>query len=202
MNHLIPIYREESKQYFVDSLLVTPEKVSFSKDVKVLTSFLKVNQSVSLLGISQNNELLEAGFADPTDHIVPTIYLRKLCVALTNKISGEVKTIILNVSGISGIYFLPGVGSDRYKLKLNFTTPVINYPYEFYCYHAARDANEMTHVANDKFPYISFNLTLVGKVNLETCDISVCSEEKEINDTFKAAIIGYQVVTHKTNNRT
>jgi hypothetical protein len=98
---LVPIYDDVRKDYFVSANFIKPFNVyvdsRFDKDNpkifrQVDTSYLKFGKSVSLLGISQNDILLESGIIDYTDRLDTLIALDKVVFSL----DGEVITYDAN----------------------------------------------------------------------------------------------------------
>jgi len=146
MSKLVPVYRKESKHLFVDSDLIKPKVVELN-GIFVLTAPLKVNQSFSLLGISQNEELLEAGEVDMTDSIGPVVLLDRIYLLIT---VGEEKEV-LSVSTLDSetSKFISNDRVNKYKLNLDYFGDDINYP-----------------IKNSE-KYFKFRLTLSGMINLE-----------------------------------
>ena len=130
---IIPVYREESKHHFVDPSIFEPVEVTVDGDV-FKTSFLKVNNSVSLLGISQTEKDLEAGKFNPTDGVDALVIVKELllsdgqvvdvrnnpCSPFVFKAAGNYREMHLNMQGR-----LPG--SDTYHVTgtLNVETGVL-----------------------------------------------------------------------------
>lgn len=80
-NKLVPVYREnDNKDKFVDS----EQHLDKSTGKDIVTAPLKFGIAVSLLGISQTDELLAKGTMDNTDALDRTINLEKVYYSLTN----------------------------------------------------------------------------------------------------------------------
>lgn len=79
---IIPVYREESKRYFIASDLVPVSEVQLSDDVTVQTAPLVIGARVDLLGISQSDELIATGMLDSTDSIDASLGLKCLYLHL------------------------------------------------------------------------------------------------------------------------
>jgi hypothetical protein len=78
-NQIVPIARPEANEYFVPDHIVPNRKVMVG-DIEVETRPLAFGKKFSLLGISQSAELLNCGYADIEDRVVPR--LRLSCVWL------------------------------------------------------------------------------------------------------------------------
>lgn len=76
---VIPIYREESKQFFVDADRVPPWHVTLD-GYPLLTGAMKIGALYDLFGISQSENLLETGVFDVTDALSPNIALESLYI--------------------------------------------------------------------------------------------------------------------------
>lgn len=67
-NALIPILTEQSKDCFVDESIKEPDDIIFQGH-NFKSGFLKFNKAMSLLDLSQNSDLLNAGVVDTTDSV-------------------------------------------------------------------------------------------------------------------------------------
>ena len=65
---LIPILSEQSKGYFVDEKIKASDDVIFG-GTGLKSGFLKFGKTLSLLGLSQTDELLSSGVIDTTDSL-------------------------------------------------------------------------------------------------------------------------------------
>lgn len=93
--NLVPIYDEDRKDYFVSSAFIKPTNAyvdGYDNGSKIFrqvdTTYLKFGKAFSLLGISQNEILLESGLVDPTDSLDTIIALDKVVFL----VDGEVIT--------------------------------------------------------------------------------------------------------------
>jgi hypothetical protein len=76
---IVPVYREETKDYFVDLSKIAPWLVEVD-GVEVQTAALKIGTLFDLLGISQTQSLLDTGVLDMTDSLDPNIALESIFV--------------------------------------------------------------------------------------------------------------------------
>jgi hypothetical protein len=76
---LVPVYRDETKDYFVDAEKVQPWAVELEGQ-HLLTGALKIGTLFDLIGISQTEDLLQTGVQDLTDALDPNIALESIFV--------------------------------------------------------------------------------------------------------------------------
>lgn len=80
---IVPVYRTESAQYFVQNSQVEPYSVVLTDNQSVPTAPLAIGQKFSLLGVSQTEALLETGILDITDAIDSNVTLDAVYVQFT-----------------------------------------------------------------------------------------------------------------------
>jgi len=80
-NRLVPVYRTQSADKFVDALRTV---VNYNGE-SVTTAPLKVGQEVNLLGISQTDSMLARGTMDETDALDANVKITALYSSLTGK---------------------------------------------------------------------------------------------------------------------
>lgn len=112
---LVPVYRDESKEFFVDTTKV-PVKTVPVEGFDVDTAPLKFGVQIDLLGISQNDQLLKAGVVDNTDAI--DAYARIDNVYLT--IGGKVVSFNVRRSPRAGA--VKSVEGDSREMNFQFAT--------------------------------------------------------------------------------
>lgn len=112
---LVPVYRDESKDAFVDVTKV-PVKTVPVEGFDVETAPLKFGVQIDLLGISQNDQLLKAGVVDNTDAI--DAYARIDNVYLT--IGGKVVSFNVRRSPRAGA--VKSVEGDSREMNFQFAT--------------------------------------------------------------------------------
>jgi len=78
---VVPVYRDESKQFFVDPTLVAPVAVEHEGE-SVTTAPLAMGKQFSLIAIGQTDALLETGILDSTDALDSYMQLQSLYVKL------------------------------------------------------------------------------------------------------------------------
>lgn len=81
---IIPVYRAESAEYFVEPALLTPWFVEVEGQQPFLTSAYKIDAHFSLLGISQTDDMIATGLLDVTDHIDPNISVKAIYIKAPN----------------------------------------------------------------------------------------------------------------------
>lgn len=94
---IIPVFKTESAQYFVDAALVTPRYIEFGSGETAMTAPYAIGAEFSLLGISQTIRSIEQGLHDMTDVIDPAMVLKRIYLHL--EASGqEAEVIAVDVS--------------------------------------------------------------------------------------------------------
>lgn len=111
---VIPVYRAESADKFVDTNDVAPTTVSIN-GVNFETAPLKMGVDVDLLGISQNAALLKAGTLDQTDALDPCIRIKNLYL----KADGNVIKLD-NITYLTTANFVPAPQGDAKEMILAF----------------------------------------------------------------------------------
>lgn len=84
---LIPVYRDESVDKFVDAALITPVQKQVG-DEFVTSSALKMNKKLGLIDISQTAALLAAGIVDQSDAVDTAVKLSALYLKLSGQVNG------------------------------------------------------------------------------------------------------------------
>lgn len=118
---IVPIFRNESKKYFVDEALLAPRDVLVGKE-SVSTSALKMGATFSLLGISQTEALLETGLLDSTDSIDTAISLTKLFVKLPGATADKDELFEFSTDRLPLATFTYAVQGNYRMMNLAFST--------------------------------------------------------------------------------
>ena len=121
---IVPVYRDESKDYFVDAEKIHPWEVEVDGQ-RVLTAALKIGETFDLLGISQSQALLETGIHDTTDAISPNMALESIWIQRTHPDgSRAIDRHILAVADARSPYATFAARNTR-QLELNYTTSTL-----------------------------------------------------------------------------
>ena len=97
LTRIYPVYTSASSPMFVSSNQVAPYNVEV-ENVSITTAPLAVGQKFSLLGISQTEQLLQAGMMDVTDSIEPAINLDRIYVQFQSTVNGTTYTDVIAFS--------------------------------------------------------------------------------------------------------
>jgi len=119
MTRLIPVYRPESADKFVDSALIPSYNLNLEGEV-IPTAPLAVGKSLSLLGISQTDTLLASGLMDITDSIDPAIRLAAVYVGVES--GGNTDILKFNTLELPLATFAYAQQNNYRVMYLNFST--------------------------------------------------------------------------------
>ncbi len=97
LTRIYPVYTSASSPMFISANQVAPYNVEV-ENVSITTAPLAVGQKLSLLGISQTEQLLQAGMMDVTDSIEPALNLENIYVQFQTTVSGTTYTDIVKFS--------------------------------------------------------------------------------------------------------
>jgi len=89
LTKIVPVYRVESQQHFVNPALMAPKDVILEGET-ITTSAFAIGKKFSLLGISQTAALLETGLQDSSDSIDTAISLAAIYMRVTDGTAEEV----------------------------------------------------------------------------------------------------------------
>lgn len=116
--NLIPVYREDSKAFFIDIAKLPTNDVVMSDGTTITTSALATTKLVDLLAISQTDALISAGLANLTDSIDPGVQLDTIYVQIGAGSSAEI--IKFPVKGLPYATFNAAVQGNYRDLTLSF----------------------------------------------------------------------------------
>jgi hypothetical protein len=97
LTRIYPVYTSASSGLFVDSQTIAPTTVNV-ENVSIQTAPLAVGKKLSLLGISQTEQLLQAGMMDVTDSIEPAMDLENVYIQFTSTVNGTTYTDVIKFS--------------------------------------------------------------------------------------------------------
>lgn len=148
---LVPIYTDANKPWLIPEAQLPPREESIEDEV-VHTTGLRFDRSVSLLGISQSNELLERGMVDSTDSIYPSIQLARvyLQAPMLNRV------VAVELGSRADTIAVPASGYAEHRLNLLGQVVVT------FWQPGDREENILTRLS----PVI--DLAVSGLINLET----------------------------------
>ena len=210
---LIPVYRTEAADKFVDPALVAARDLILEGET-IKTAPLAVGKKLSLLGISQTDALLRNGIMTETDAIDPAIDLAVVYI----KVGDDVLKV--NVQNLPYSNFVAAPQAHTRLQQLNFETDSVLLNKS----STRADGSALTTlkaiVDNDYIVRVSLNVT--GSVNVELGDTQVFGNRvaaftvqnsageqvslasgsaKAVADILDAAeIIGYELKAYRTNS--
>ncbi len=123
LTRIYPVYTSASSGLFVDSQTIAPSTVEV-ENVSIQTAPMAVGKKYSLLGISQTEQLLQAGMMDVTDSIEPAMDLENIYVTFSSVVSGVTYTDTLKFSTKELPYsnFIYNPQQNYRIMQLNFRT--------------------------------------------------------------------------------
>jgi len=110
---IVPVYRKESADFFVNINTLTPNVVELAGQ-EILTSALQFGKKLDLLGISFVDALINTGIQDCTDCIDPAVSLANIYA----NVNGAVVKVSLLDQALN--VFTPSVASNYRDQVLNF----------------------------------------------------------------------------------
>lgn len=176
---IVPVYRDESKQYFVDPNLVAPYEVLLDGE-SVTTAPLAMGKKFSLLGISQTEHLLETGILDSTDDIDQAITLQAAYLRLKGAAAdgSEDEVVQFNVGrlpysnftySVQGNYRLANLAFSTESLKIDKNTKLADSSASTLL--AAIASGELT---------VRLGTNISGTVNLQTAAADIFSSDVHV----------------------
>lgn len=177
---IVPIYREESKQFFVDAERVQPWHVS-NGGQRVLTGAMKIGALYDLLGISQSESLLQTGALDCTDTIDPTMALEAIYVEERHP-DGVTKIQRYDLQDVHGnpLPTATGTAGPNYRqVEINFATTSL--------------------VAGNGD--VRLDLHVAGTINLELghCEIVASGVHATPDQGVEYEVLGYTLAAFRKN---
>jgi len=118
---LVPVYRDESKDKFVDATLVAPEEVDLCGEA-VMTAPLAFNKKLELVALSQTDSLLQTGLMDTSDAIDSAVRLEKVYLKLVDA-TGANPEVVSFLTGRLQTATANAAPQGNYRaLQINFRT--------------------------------------------------------------------------------
>jgi hypothetical protein len=206
---LVPVYRDESKEFFVDTTKVQVRTVPVD-GVDVDTAPLQFGKTIDLLGISQNDQLLKAGIVDNTDAVDAYARLDNLFVQVGDQI------VSFNVRRSPRAGAVKSVEGDSREMNFQFQT------YDLLLDADTKDVDgkEVTALSTLNGMKLRFAIRVSGELNVEYGNINLVAtglavsavfdaqnEAVSLNDAAAKAIIdalkleafGYELLARRNN---
>lgn len=121
--NVVPVYRDESKEYFVPATVLVPYDTLVGTEV-VTTSALAMGKKLSLSGISQTETLLETGILDASDSLDQAIKLSTVVMQVPGAAAdgSDDEVFKFNVGRLPYANFMPAQQGHYRGANLNFNT--------------------------------------------------------------------------------
>lgn len=118
-NRVVPVYREsDNKELFLDEQKYTDTNTGSA----IITAPLKFGKKLSLLGISQTDDMLAKGMMDNTDSLDRTIRLDHLYFSMSKKDDSVTEVFKVNAQLYPFFAFVANPQDHHKSMILNFTT--------------------------------------------------------------------------------
>lgn len=206
---LVPVYRDESKEFFVDTAKVKVRTVPVD-GVDVDTAPLQFGKTIDLLGISQNDQLLKAGIVDNTDAVDAYARLDNLFIQVGDQI------VSFNVRRSPRAGAVKSVEGDSREMNFQFQT------YDLLLDADTKDVDgkEVTALSTLNGMKLRLAIRVSGELNVEYGNINLVAtglgvsavfdaqnEAVSLNDAAAKAIIdalkldafGYELLARRNN---
>lgn len=176
---LVPVYRDESKQYFVDHTLVAPYDVLLDGEA-ITTAPLAMGKKFSLLGISQTEHLLETGILETSDSIDQAITLQAIYLKLKGAAAdgSEDEVVSFNVSRLPYSNFTYSVQNNYRLANLAFTTDALKVDKSTVLVDKST-SKLLKDIVNGEFT-IRLGVSVSGSVNLQLADTNIFASDLSV----------------------
>ena len=172
---IVPVYRDESKDKFVDPALIAPYDVMLEGQT-ITTSALAVGKKFSLLGISQTDAMLETGLQDTTDSIDPAAALAALYMKFT--VGGDTDVVKFSTARLPTATMNYAVQGNYRQMNLAFTTSSLQIGEASKLVNGAALVALAPVVAGEYSVRLSVSVS--GNINLELGDTTVFASEVSV----------------------
>jgi hypothetical protein len=115
---LVPVLRDDSKQYFLDDTLLDPITKKMSDGSEIVTSALKIGPKFDLLAISHTDAMVSKGLPDQTDSIDPGVFLSEIYVKVGA--AGSEEILKFNVKELPYASYYAATQGDYRDQQLSF----------------------------------------------------------------------------------
>lgn len=162
---IIPVVRDDSKEFFVDPALVKPRTVP-NEIYDVLTAPLVFGKQIDLLGISQTDAMLKAGMVDTTDSVDAHARLDNIYISFGGK------AVAFNVRRMPRSGFVKSTEGDSREMSMQFFTQDLLVNGDLV---EANDKAEVPALAGLKSSGIQlrYTLSVTGRLNVEYGNVSL-----------------------------
>lgn len=172
---IIPILNSENADLFCEH---TPNQVIQRGFDLLTTNYLKPGVSLSLLGISQNEALLNTGLIDSTDSIDPHVHLSAVVLRLTH--GDEVQLYVHEADH-------DPLNCFAYKPEGNYRTVSLQY------------SSSVRFSSDDNLPVNTVAFSILGDLNLETGELNTIAGGGSTVTDDKVEVVGYSLTARRVN---
>ena len=183
---LVPVLRDDSKQFFVDPTLVEPLTKKMSNGESITTAPLRVNTKFDLLAISHTDAMASKGLPDQTDSIDTGVLLNEVFVKLTGSDgAGGTKSEVIkfNVKELPYASYYQATQGDYREQILSFENPSLKVDKNTLT--ANGDVSTLLAPLSAGNYEVRLNVTVSGKLNLQFGNGSVYGPAPEVTTVSK-----------------
>ena len=209
---LIPIWREASKHCFIDETLLKPRDIPEYKfrdgEEPFKTSAIKIDKTLSLLGISQCEELFEQGKVDCTDSLDKEIVVERIHLQFDRVIDGKTHSILMSFGPAPDPgKFVQKTPEQMYTVEFNHEwtfTPFIQINgFElYYKVHLNASCNlELGNIKSDGFARLAY--TVKDSIRQEWNDNEfeeIIGKNEFLAAVGKVSLVGYELEAYRIKN--
>lgn len=187
LTRIYPVYTSASSGLFVDSQTIAPTTVNV-ENVSIQTAPLAVGKKLSLLGISQTEQLLQAGMMDVTDSIEPAMNLEYVYVQFTSIVNGVTYTDTIKFSTKELPYanFIYNPQQNYRIMVLNFRTSSMLMNQNITTVDGAAPTNPFLQALASGGYALRMDCEVTGNCNIELGDTVVYGNSISLNSLVDA----------------
>lgn len=164
---IIPVYNDQSKEFFVNPALVPPAAI-LHEGQSITTAPMAIGKKFSILGLSQTAALLETGLMDSTDAIDPAVQLASLYMSIGTEVFK-----FGTVAQMTAANFTYAVQGNYRQMNLHFDTN--NLPINKNSKLITGADSVALKALIDLECSVKLSVLVSGSVNLELADTSLIS---------------------------
>lgn len=120
---IIPVWRDQTKDAFVDAALIAPSDVTNENGEKIRTAPLRTNYRTSLFRVAQTDAELAKGVLDQTDALDPGAVLTAVYMAFTK--GSDTEVVRIDTSNAPLNQFTESSGGMTRRMDLQFVTDAV-----------------------------------------------------------------------------
>jgi len=182
---IVPVYRAETADSFVDTNLVAPRVID-TENGPVNTAPLAVGIRTSLFRVSQTDAMIAKGALDQTDALDTNVLLKAFYIAFQSADGATKEVVRVEAEGMGMIQFLQAPQGLTRTMQLNFTTDNVQIGKNT-ALHNQATSTLLTAFQGPTANTAFLSLSIRGDVNLQDSAIEVTPSKVQLNTIRNAA---------------